>query len=317
MKKFSLTLALLTAAAMLFAACSPKAATPSAAAQTTPQADAIIAEGRLTPTQSMAQSFSIPGQVNEILVKEGDTVAVGQVLARLTPSADAQTALARAKQEALAAQQSLDALKTAASVTLAQSNLAVIAAQKDADKAKTAYDADKTDEKKTLLDAANTKLSAATDLQTKLQATDGLDADQQVALQARITSAQAAIASAQSLIDAAELKSTSSGVIVDPTLLVGDKVTIGQPVFIVADFSTWLVETDNLTEKDVVALKVGQKVTVTLDALPGQSFAGQITHINMIYEVKRGDTTYTVTAALNQTHPQMRWGMTAAVQFLP
>jgi multidrug resistance efflux pump len=64
-------------------------------------------------------------------------------------------------------------------------------------------------------------------------------------------------------------------------------------------------------------VKVGQKVSVSLDALPGQALSGEVTDIKRLYEEKRGDITYTVSAVLNQTDPQMRWGMTAAVQFIP
>jgi hypothetical protein len=58
-------------------------------------------------------------------------------------------------------------------------------------------------------------------------------------------------------------------------------------------------------------------VEVVLDALPEKTFSGQVTQIDMVYEEKRGDTTYTATIVLDQFDPQMRWGMTAAVQFLP
>ena len=84
-----------------------------------------------------------------------------------------------------------------------------------------------------------------------------------------------------------------------------------------ADYSTWVVKTDNLTETDVVNLAVGQKVEVVLDALPEVTLSGEVTHINARFEEKRGDITYTVTILLSQTDPQMRWGMTAAVSFLP
>jgi len=58
-------------------------------------------------------------------------------------------------------------------------------------------------------------------------------------------------------------------------------------------------------------------VDVVLDALPQQTFSGQVAYIDMVYEEKRGDTTYTATIVLDQMDPQIRWGMTAAVRFLP
>ena len=89
------------------------------------------------------------------------------------------------------------------------------------------------------------------------------------------------------------------------------------PVMTLADYSAWLVKTDNLTELEVARISLGQKVQVALDALPEMTLEGEVTHINARYEEKRGDITYTVTIRLAQTDPQMRWGMTASVTFLP
>jgi len=67
-------------AAMIVAAisaCAPKTAavdeTPASAA-----ADTIIAEGRLLPVRSLDLSFAVPGQVSEVLVKEGDKVRIAE-----------------------------------------------------------------------------------------------------------------------------------------------------------------------------------------------------------------------------------------------
>jgi multidrug resistance efflux pump len=316
MKKLSLPLILFTTALLGLTACSPKAAQPTAEPAAT-QADTLIAEGRLLPANSLDLSFSVPGQVAEVLVKDGDSVTVGQVLARLASAPEAQTALARARQEELAAQQALDALKNSAGVNLTQGRLAVIAAQKALDTAQSRYDADKSDENQAKLDAANAQLKLAEETQAKLEVGGGIDPDLLAAGEARLESAKASVGGAQAALDALELKAVMAGTLVDMTLQAGQRVTAGQPVMTVADFSSWVVKTDNLTEAEVVAVKAGQKVKVTLDALPAQSLAGEVTHINARYEEKRGDITYTVTAVLGQADPQMRWGMTAAVQFVP
>ena len=86
-------------------------------------------------------------------------------------------------------------------------------------------------------------------------------------------------------------------------------------ILAIADFSDWIVETDNLTELDVVEIEVGENVTVTLDALSDVTLSGEVTNINARFEEKRGDITYTVTILLSETDPRMRWGMTAAVRF--
>jgi multidrug efflux pump subunit AcrA (membrane-fusion protein) len=75
------------------------------------------------------------------------------------------------------------------------------------------------------------------------------------------------------------------------------------------------VETDDLTEIEVVDVQEGQKVTVVADALPGVEMNGTVESINQVFEEKRGDITYTVRIALDNPDPRLRWGMTVVVTF--
>ena len=316
MKKLFLPVLLLSAAMLVMTACSPKTEQP-AVDNAVVETLGLIAEGSLSPANSLDQSFSIAGQVSEVLVEDGDVVEVGQVLARLAVAPDAQTALARARQEALSAQQALDSLNAAADVTLAQGKLAVFAAREALDAAQENYDADETDENQLRLDEAGAILKQSEDVLERLEAGKGVDPDQLAAAEARFAAAEASLAGAQALVDAHELKSSLAGTITNIALQAGQKIAAGQAVFTIADFTSWVVKTDNLTEMDVVNVEVGQKVSVQLDALPGQSLSGEVSHIQLFAEEKRGDTTYTVSVVLDESVPQMRWGMTAAVQFNP
>jgi hypothetical protein len=56
-------------------------------------------------------------------------------------------------------------------------------------------------------------------------------------------------------------------------------------------------------------------VTVSLDALPDTPLNGEILSIGQNYAENQGDIVYEVTILLTDTHPAMRWGMTAAVKF--
>lgn len=317
MKKLSTLMILITATALALSACSTPVPQPTVAPSASPKGMVLIAEGRLQPVNVLDQSFSVPGQVAEVLVKDGDAVKVGQVLARLNPSPDGQAALARAEQEALAARLALEGLKSSAEVNLAQAQLAVFGAKKALDKAQELYDEEKNDENKAQLESAQAKLNQAEKTLSTLRFGNGIDPDVEAAAEARLKTARAVLASAQAALDALELKSSTTGTVVDPTVQVGQRVAAGQSIFTVADFSQWVVKTDNLTELQVVNLKIGQKVEVTLDALPEVVLGGEVSQINRRFEEKRGDITYTVTVILSQSQAGLRWGMTAAVKFLP
>lgn len=315
MKKISIFIVILTAAALILTACSSKTAeTP--VPQTAAQPAAIIAEGSLLPVNTLDQSFALPGQVAEVLVKDGDAVSIGQPLARLTGSPEAELALANAKLNVLNAQQALNALKTPVDVNLAQAKLAVFNAQKARDNAQERFDADDSEEKQLVLEAATAALKLAEDTLAKLEKGSGVDPDALAAAEARLEAAQTALTSSQSALDARTLTATLDGSVMDLNLQPGQRVSAGTPVITLADFSTWVVKTDNLTEKDIISVKPGQKVEIVLDALPEVTLSGEVTRINARFEEKRGDVTYTVTIKMTQTDPRMRWGMTAAVKFV-
>ena len=316
MKKLPLFVLIAAAAVLFLSACSPQTASTEAT-PTAVQPQGIIAEGRLEPVNSLGQAFSLPGQVAEVLVQDGETVQSGQPLARLADSPEAKLAVRRAEQEDLAARQALEAQKTAAESNLAQARLNVLNAQDALDQATDRYDADESDENKAKLDAAQANLNLAGKALAALEDNAGIDPDLLAAAEARVQSAKAALESAGVLIDTRTLNATMGGTVVDLDLQSGELVTAGMPVMTIADYSAWLVKTDNLTELEVARVSLGQKVKVVLDALPETTLEGEVTHINARYEEKRGDITYTVTIRLAQSDPAMRWGMTAAVIFQP
>ena len=276
----------------------------------------IIAEGRLLPVSALDLSFTVSGQVDEVLVSDGENVRKDQVLARLVDSAQAQSALASAQQDALAAQQALDDYKAAAQVNLAQAQIEAILAGKRRTTALNNFNASRSRETTARLDEADGNLAIAETALKRIEENDGLDPEQLNTLEARLNAAEAAVASAQAAIDALELKAPMAGTVADVRIIHGQRVQPGEVVMAVADFSEWVVETDNLTETEVVALSVGQSVDVVLDALPDVALQGEVARINQRFEEKRGDITYTVTVVLKETDPLMRWGMTAAVRFV-
>lgn len=315
MKK-SLLIASVLLVVILLAACGSTTAQPTAdpaAAEPAP----LIVEGRLLPASALDQAFTIGGQVREVLVSDGDKVQRGQALARLEPAAEARAAWARADQEMLAAEQALTALRENARLSLAQAQVAWHEAQKNLDAAQELYDEESSAANLARLDAARAQLMLADKRRRSLEANAGLDPDALAAATARLAAADAALASAQAALNAHELRASMAGTVVGINALVGQRVAAGQPLMSVADFSGWRIETTNLTEDQVVAVRVGQPVRVVFDALPQKVFAGTVTRIADRYIEQRGDINYTVTVTLSESDSLLRWGMTAALQFMP
>ena len=314
MKKGILLSLILVAAALLSACGSGK--TAADAAQTA-EPDILIAEGALLPVKALDISFSVSGQVHSVEVENGQAVRTDQVLARLQDVPEADAALAKARQEVLDAQVALDDYKASGALNLAQGQLEVILSNSKYKNARDNYLDGRSNERKARMDEAEANLKLAEDAYKQLEDNDGLDPDQLDALDARVASAQASLESAQAAVDALTLRASMNGTVVDVAIIPGQQITSGESVMALADFSSWVVKTDSLTELEVVNVTEGQSVQVILDALPDTVLKGTVTNINKRFEEKRGDVTYTVTVQLDETDPLMRWGMTAAVYFLP
>ena len=70
----------------------------------------IVSEGRLVPNETEQLAFFANGQVEEVLVDEGDQVSAGDVVARLGNREQIEASIAGAESELLAANQALDDL---------------------------------------------------------------------------------------------------------------------------------------------------------------------------------------------------------------
>jgi multidrug resistance efflux pump len=330
---------------LLVSACSASGTATTATPEAIPTVIAdstIIAEGRVEPLRDAEIAFNASGVVSDVLVQEGETVEKGQPLIRLGDASDTQYAAAQL--ELVSAQKALNDLLNTSGAELAQAVIDLKQAKEDFDKADDYLtyleNSKKVPQSQTklfletkrnswmyvyktktfkgpapedwIIEAQNdlalkkAKLDEAQKTYDRMQG--GADADQLAVLQARLDAAKAGVA-------AFEVLAPFNGVVAEMNAKQGGSINAGQSAVTIADFSSWLVKTTDLTEIDVVALAEGQPVTVTLDALPEVELKGKILSIGQNYSENQGDVVYEVTILLTDTHPNMRWGMTAAVKF--
>lgn len=130
-------LILFTLMAVLLAACGTTTTTGTPEADIPPVIDSgrVIAEGRLEPGSHVQVSFLAGGQVAEVLVKEGDTVQAGDVLARLENREALQAQFSQAEQAVLDAQQAIQSLNDNAALAAAQAQQEAAQAADDLEKA--------------------------------------------------------------------------------------------------------------------------------------------------------------------------------------
>jgi HlyD family secretion protein len=146
----------------------------------------------------------------------------------------------------------------------------------------------------------------------------------------RIETAKIGVEAAQSGLDASLAQLASALVERDKTTItapfageisslnvdVGEIVQSGTSIIAMGDGQTsgWQIETDDLTEIDVVDVQPGAKVNISVDALPEADFKGEVVRITPKSETKAGDVTYTVLIDITagDTSP-LKWGMTTFV----
>jgi HlyD family secretion protein len=308
--------------ALTLAACQPASSNTEPTSQPSAAAQGVIVQGRVEPAQSIDIAFSSNGQVTEVLFGEGDTVSAGQVIGRLSGREARLTELARAEQELAAAEQALRDLQDEAKLQVAQAELKVVEARKALDSAQEKVDDldAQSDPDEMEVQEAGARLSVA---QAQLDAAQdeaaawagGPDPRLVEAAELRINTAQAALNAAQTALDGLELRAPLAGTLVGFDLQAGQFVTAGQTVGSIADFNSWVVLTDDLTELEVVQITTGETARLTLDALPETTMSAEVTRIAQRFEEKRGDITYTVTLAIKDPAAKMRWGMTGQILF--
>ena len=137
------------------------------------------------------------------------------------------------------------------------------------------------------------------------------------AVEADVAAAAAALAQARVALAETELHAPTAGTIAALSTKAGEQVVSGSPIVVLADLSTWQIETDDLTELNVIRVHEGDAVTISFDAIPDLELPGKVVRIKIIGENKMGDITYTVVIQPDQHDERLRWNMTASVVIEP
>lgn len=145
---------------------------------------------------------------------------------------------------------------------------------------------------------------------------NGPDPDELEAAQARLNLAQARLASAKTALEKVQITAPMDGILVDLKAKPGEWLPQGMPFAVIADLSSWKVETDKISETQIIQVRLDQSVRIELNALPDLLLSGRVDSIDLLFSEDDGDIFYKTHIHTDQSEPRLRWGMTVRVEFL-
>lgn len=280
-----------------------KASTPSyqtAVAERGNLISTITASGTVNSGNSVVINTSATGVIKNVYVKSGDKVVKGQKLAEITLDQDANSKYLSAYSSYLGAKNSLESAKTTL-YTLDSSMWSVHQIfRNDAQQRNLAFDDPTFIQQNDNWKAAEAKV--INQQQVIKQSEVSLQSAYLSYLQASPI-IYAPISGTISNVNMAEglvLTATSTGSASSPSLQKVGTIRVKQGQ---------MQATVSLTEMDVTKVKAGQKVTVTMDAFSGKTFAGTVAAIDTSGQTNSGVTSYPTTIVFNTDIENMYPGM--------
>ena len=226
----------------------------------------------LEGTESVEVVSRLHYEVKELLVKEGDRVKKGQLLAVLDSTDLSQEMSLKEGDLALLQKEQAETLRDR---------------QVEYENAKKLYD-----DTKALFDigaASQSELDAAQDALDKIPAENGKAVLSAVEKQTLANRKQEVGIQASTLEDC-QIRSMIDGTVTRVNTKVGrfaDETEEDKPMFVIENIDTLQMKV-MVGEKDIAKIEVGQDVDITADILNGESVAGKVTRISPTGELKDG-----------------------------
>src|SRR5213593_1536260 len=307
-----------------------------------PLTAAVSATGNLNAVITVQVGSQVSGQIKELMVDFNSIVKKNQIIARIDPDiflakvnqakADLESSRATVlNQEAQIERARADvenarAALAEAKAQTAKAQVAVVDAKRDFDR-KTELFARKLIARSDLDSSQAGHDSAIAQVESAKAHEQALDsAIQSATAQLRVT--QAMLVSARAQVDQKNAGLKQAQVDLDHTtilapvdgVVVSRQVDVGQTVAASLQAPVLFTIAQDLTqmqdEADIGRIKLEDRATFTVDAFPGETFAGTVTQIRKAAQVVQNVVTYTVVVAVANPTGKLVPGMTANVKLV-
>ena len=279
----------------------------------------VAASGQVAPEREQVLTFRTAGRVLAVEVVEGDRVRQGQTLARLDPEEFGLQVL-QSEASLHSAQARLAQVKqgpSADDIAVAESELEL--ARIALEQAQGAFDRVAWMPGVGALPQSFALQQASLEYQRAVArynlSVDGSSEEDLEIAQAEVDRAQAALEIRLLQLNHAVLRAPFSGILAEALIAEGDPVASTTPAFLLIDPSGFHVDVQ-IDEIDIAQVQSGQRVEITLEALPEVLLSGLVEFIAPRSSDAGGIITFRVRIALDPTNAPLRAGMTATAQLI-
>src|SRR5215470_19666135 len=244
----------------------------------------VTASGEIKPKLQVNVGANAFGRITRLFVKEGEHVKRGQILAQLenvqsaSDVAAAKATLSSNETDAVAAEANLRTLMA----TLNSSKADLARAKLDYDRADSLYKGQLIPKADYDTKKAAYEVAVATEAQNQARVAQA-KAEQDSA-RGHISTARAQLTRSSDALSKTTYPAPFDGVVTylpvheGETVVVGIQNSPGSTLMTLADMSVITAEV-KVDETDIVNVKLGQTAEITIDAIPGKTFKGEVTEI--------------------------------------
>ena len=245
--------------------------------------------GTVEPVVKVDVKSTLSGKVTELLVREGDKVSAGQVLARVEPDVNQAQTLSQVRSE-----------QTLAEIRMED-------ARRDLETNRRLHEEGYLSD--TEFKDFQVKFDTATEGLSEAKNTMRIVEESGIPMQGQISTRQRV-----------NIVSPMSGYVIHKNVEVGQTVMSGvssinegTAIYTVADIQSMLIKA-SINEVDIGRVKPNMPVNISVDAFPYKRFEGTLTHISPAARLKDKIKVFDVEVTLKKQTGEFRAGMTANIE---
>ena len=245
--------------------------------------------GTIEPVVKVDVKSTLSGKVTDLLVREGDRVVRGQILARVEPDVNQAQTLSEVRSE------------------MKMAEIRAQDAQKDLETNTRLYEEGLLADQQ--LKDFRVRFEAATETLESARNKNLIVKESGIPMEGKISTSQRA-----------NIVSPMDGTVIKRNVEIGQTVTSGlssfnegTALYTVADVGSMLIKA-SVNEVDIGRVRLGMPVMITVDAFPYRRFEGTVTHISPAARLKEKVKVFDIEVTLKQQVPDFRAGMTANIE---